>query len=212
NDQVKMLQELSSIVSRTGGTLDIAPAQAPAPAPAPRQPLADLRPAVSDTPAPVLPPLPARPTAARSERPAAPRPATAKPAGQKGWLSDLLQRASEEDKTPAPAETADPLTLDIARMVDPEVLEDAWDRFSRGEATAFTMRLYTAQGRQTFEEIRRKYRRDQEFHDTVDRYIAEFERLLEDTGDRNGKTARSYLSSDSGRVYTMLSHASGRVE
>ena len=178
------------------------------------QPLPELRPAVSEAPkAPVLPVLP--PRAAPAPRPAAPRPATGKPAGQKGWLSDLLQRASEEEAAPKPAvvETTDPLALDIARMVDTEVLEDAWDRFNHGERNAFTRRLYTPQGQQTFDEIRRKYRRDQEFHDTVDRYIAEFERLLEDTGeDRDSKAARAYLASDSGKVYTMLAHASGRVE
>ncbi|HRK24937.1 MAG TPA: hypothetical protein PLQ11_08285, partial [Beijerinckiaceae bacterium] len=132
--------------------------------------------------------------------------------GQKGWLSDLLQRASTAEPA-AQAPAADPLTLDIARMVDPEVLEDAWDRYGRNEANPFTRRLYTVQGQQTFDEISRKYRRDQEFHETVDRYINEFERLLEETGDvtRSGKTARSYLSSDSGKVYTMLAHAAGRI-
>jgi hypothetical protein len=47
---------------------------------------------------------------------------------------------------------------------------------------------------------------------TVDRYIAEFERLLDDATDsRDAPEARAYLASDSGKVYTMLAHAAGRI-
>ena len=78
----------------------------------------------------------------------------------------------------------------------------------------FTRRLYTLQGQQTFDEIRRRYRHDGEFKETVDRYIDEFERLLDDASQsgRDQATANSYLTSETGKVYTMLAHASGRFE
>ena len=61
-------------------------------------------------------------------------------------------------------------------------------------------------------EIRKKYRADREFKQTVDRYIGEFERLLEEVsrGDRGQVVARTYLTSETGKVYTMLAHAAGR--
>ena len=34
---------------------------------------------------------------------------------------------------------------------------ELWDRYKRGESKVFTRRLYTLQGQQTFDEIRRKY-------------------------------------------------------
>ena len=37
---------------------------------------------------------------------------------------------------------------------------ELWDRYKRGESKVFTRRLYTLQGQQTFDEIRRKYARD----------------------------------------------------
>jgi hypothetical protein len=143
---------------------------------------------------------------------------------QGGWLSDLLARASR-DEPPAtrphgaparqkPSGALDTLTLDIARMVDQTAVTDLWERFQRGEKAPFGRRLYTPQGQQTFEEIRRRYRVDAEFRGTVDHYITEFERLLMETGrnDRDGALTRGYLISDAGKVYTMLGHASGRFE
>jgi hypothetical protein len=78
----------------------------------------------------------------------------------------------------------------------------------------FTKRLYTMQGQRTFEEIRKRYRADREFKQTVDRYITEFERLLDDVSqdERGAAVARTYLTSETGKVYTMLAHAAGRFE
>jgi hypothetical protein len=48
----------------------------------------------------------------------------------------------------------------------------------------------------------------------VDRYISEFERLLEEVSrdDRGQAMTRSYLTSETGKVYTMLAHAAGRFD
>ena len=44
--------------------------------------------------------------------------------------------------------------------------------------------------------------------------IQEFERLLSEVArdDRDGSLAKSYLVSDTGKVYTMLAHAAQRFE
>ena len=82
------------------------------------------------------------------------------------------------------------------------------------EHNVFTRRLYTLQGQQAFDEIRKKYRADREFKQTVDRYIGEFERLLDEVArdDRGHVVARTYLTSETGKVYTMLAHAAGRFD
>jgi hypothetical protein len=145
-----------------------------------------------------------------------------------GWLSDILHRASrDEDERPheraprgeeRPArhsiESLDSLSVDIARMIDHEAAVELWDRYKNGETNIFTRRLYTMQGQKTFEEIRRRYRADREFRQTVDRYVGEFERLLDDVArdDRGQVVARTYLTSDTGKVYLMLAHAAGRFE
>jgi hypothetical protein len=140
--------------------------------------------------------------------------------GSSGWLSELLTRASKLSSDDAggdrPArhtlESLDSLSVDIARMIDHDAAAELWDRYKRGERNVFTKRLYTLQGQKTFDEIRKKYRADREFKQTVDRYIGEFERLLEEVsrGDRGQVVARTYLTSETGKVYTMLAHAAGR--
>jgi hypothetical protein len=146
-----------------------------------------------------------------------------------GWLSDLLTRASR-DESPSIAPVAsreeqrppqrdsvdsiDTLSVDIARMIDHDAAAELWERYKRGERGAFTRRLYTPQGQKAFDEIRNKYRVDPEFRQTVEHYIHEFERLLDDVsrGDRGPTVARNYLTSDTGKVYTMLAHAAGRFD
>ena len=71
-------------------------------------------------------------------------------------------------------QSLDSLSVDIARMIDHDAAADLWDRYKRGERNVFTRRLYTLQGQQAFDDIRKKYRADREFKQTVDRYIDEF--------------------------------------
>ena len=157
----------------------------------------------------------------RAEAPSLARPA--QDGGSNGWLSELLHRASRDGAAPGgpPATSArratrssrsNSLSVDIARMIDHDAAAELWDRYKRGERNVFTRRLYTMQGQKTFDEIRKKYRGDREFKQTVDRYIGEFERLLEEVsrGDRGQVVARTYLTSETGKVYTMLAHAAGR--
>jgi hypothetical protein len=104
--------------------------------------------------------------------------------------------------------------VEFARGVDHDAAAEAWDRYSKGERRIFTRSLYTMQGQRTFDEIRRRYRRDPDFRQTVERYLTEFERLLEDVAqdDPDEIIVRTYLNSDTGKVYTMLAHAAGRFD
>jgi hypothetical protein len=130
---------------------------------------------------------------------------------------DVIRESSRgnEDRPPRHTiESLDSLSVDIARMIDHDAAADLWDRYKRGERNVFTRRLYTLQGQQAFDDIRKKYRADREFKQTVDRYISEFERLLEEVSrdDRGQVVARTYLTSETGKVYTMLAHAAGRFD
>lgn len=109
-------------------------------------------------------------------------------------------------------ESLNSLSVDIARAIDHDASVDLWRRYQRGERDVFTRRLYTLKGQQTFDEIKRKYERESEFRTAVDRYIADFEKLLADVAktDRDRTVTQSYLTSDTGKVYTMLAHAAGR--
>ena len=238
-DQIEALAELNRIVARHGRALD-----AVEPMRRDVEPLyaagggrAQARPVRADIVAPQQ--GPARDITGAPTRRASPPTLSPVPSGKDdskgrngGWLSELLTRASRE---PGPQGTAispgeaphaeesaardsvdslDALSVDIARMIDNDAAADLWERYKRGERGAFTKRLYTAQGQRAFEEIRGKYRSDSDFRQTVEHYIHEFERLLDDVsrGDRGPAVARNYLTSDTGKVYTMLAHAAGRFD
>ena len=165
--------------------------------------------------------------------PAASAPASDRDAASSGWVKDLLRRASVDEQTEGkvavpstvsangPAsrnstqvvESLNSLSMDIARAIDHDASIELWDRYRRGERDVFTRRLYTLKGQQTFDEIRRKYQSDGEFHEAVDRYCEDFEKLLNDVASKtpDKEASQTYLTSDTGKVYTMLAHASGRL-
>jgi Apolipoprotein A1/A4/E domain len=217
-EQLKALSELNTIVERS--SLDVAPPQTisrRAEPPVERAPARELPRAAPVTSR--VPPAP-RHAERQAERQAEPVPA----ARGGGWLSDLLNKASSE---PAPAarpvktatveqglESLDMISTDIARLVDAEAVSEVWDRYTRGDRNVFSRRLYTLQGQQTFDEVRRRYRRETQFREAIDHYVEEFERLLKEVAadGRDSSVAQNYLMSDTGKVYTMLAHASGRFE
>jgi len=100
-------------------------------------------------------------------------------------------------------------------MIDHDAAVELWERYTRGETNVFTRRLYTLQGQERFDEFRRRYRRDAEFRDTVDAYDGQ----VRGTAARGGAgrpgtstLSKSILTSDEGKVYTILAHASGKFD
>ncbi|MGL4487908.1 MAG: hypothetical protein ACRCU5_00495, partial [Rhizobiaceae bacterium] len=215
SEQINALKELSEIVGKSGRAFDVATA-APARAMATASARSEARAPEPMREAPRRAPEPAlRGTIA----------ADTAPAPSSGWVSDLLKRASREEgpASPTPGTSRSPLhvveslnslSVDIARAIDHEASVDLWDRYRRGERNVFTRRLYTIKGQQTFDDIRRKYQTDGDFRGAVNRYIEDFERLLQDVArnDRDNIMTQTYLTSDTGKVYTMLAHASGKLK
>ncbi len=141
------------------------------------------------------------------------------PSGGQWSVGDLLNRASESDqgfggRAPAPSQPGGQLRLDeIARAIDYRTAADVWQRFRAGERGVLGRHIYTLDGQTTFDEISRRYDREGDFRMTVDRYIGDFERLLgeAEASDPDGRMLQNYLTSESGRVYLLLAHASGRL-
>jgi hypothetical protein len=227
-DQIEALAELNRIVAHHGRGLDVATAgrssskreeepvvAAPGGRGAPR--VRDGG-SASNLPPPDL----GLPASRRAEAP--PVSAVSADQGRDGWLSDLLNRtdaASENrdvprGRLPQQASAGNPLeslSLDIGRLLDRNLAVEMWDRYQRGESKAFSKRLYTPAGQKAFDEVARKYRADRNFKQTVDRYITEFERLLDEVArdERGPALLRSHLTSETGLVYTLLAHAAGRL-
>ena len=239
-DQIEALAELNRIVAQHGRGLDVVGQGRPSAQQRQDEPIMaaavggrnetrmrDVG-SASSLPPPDLGVSPSRRTEAPPVSPAS------QDQGRDGWLSDLLNRADNggnggpvreapRGRTAQPQPQPQPqngggnplesLSLDIGRLMDRNLAAEMWDRYQRGENKAFTKRLYTPAGQKAFDEVARKYRADRAFKQTVDRYVDEFERLLDDVAreDRNPQALRGHLTSETGLVYTLLAHAAGRL-
>ena len=219
-DQIEALAELNRIVAKHGRTLDTVE---PARASVREEAMLAVAGATGQRP-------PLRSDAAIGSRaaPAARRPEgrpeirPASGGGDGSWVNDVFmpnghagERVGAKPQPPRGQAMSplDTISLDIARLVDHEASVALWEQRDRGDRVIAGMDLYTPTGEKTFDDIRRRYRADRDFKHTVDRYIVEFERLLDEVS-REGRpgVSLSYLTSETGKVYTMLAHASGRLE
>ncbi len=220
-DQIKALSELNDIVSRHGRQADQASVayeyQGEVAAVGGRAAPRGALPRPQYEEAANLPPAPPAPPARPREQAPEPR-RSGKSADRAARFDEALSKKTravepEAEDNATGIESLDSLSTDIAGMIDHQAAAEAWDRFKRGERGVFNRRLYTNAGQKSFEEIRKKYRRNANFRETVDRYIDEFEKLLEQVSrdERGQALTKTYLTSDTGKVYTLLAHAAGRL-
>jgi len=165
-------------------------------------------------------------------------PAMGTPAQDGGrWsLGDLLARASDDDHG-AEASHGDHLAQSahnamgggqqsgqvsgpggmnfehIAGAIDIVTAHQIWSRFRAGERGVLAREIYSDHGQITFDEIMQRYQVEPSFKASVDRYLVDYENLLREARKRDpkGKLVEKYLISETGRVYLLLAHASGRI-
>jgi hypothetical protein len=225
-DQIEALAELNRIVAHHGRGLDVVSSSRASVQRQDEPVLAavggrnDARMRDASSASTLPPPDLGGPVSRRTEAP--PVSPASSDGGPDGWLSDLLSRTDAAGGAQAPrgrgpqqsgGNPLESLSLDIGRLMDRNLAAEMWDRYQRGESKAFSKRLYTPAGQKAFDEVARKYRADRNFKQTVDRYITEFERLLDEVAreDRGPQALRGHLTSETGLVYTLLAHAAGRL-
>ena len=200
-EQISALATIAEIVVRHARTLDrTGPMRGEASSP---MPAAAARPA---------PPQAPRNTERRwglSELLAAaePRPA-AEPADLAGAGERDFQRASLHV-----VETLQALAIDLDAALEQSPPAELWQRYQAGERNVFTRRLYNMAGRDLYDRIAAKYKKDADFRTHVDRFTTTFETLLGAAAarDRDNILVQTYLTSDTGKVYLMLGQATGKL-
>ena len=71
---------------------------------------------------------------------------------------------------------------DIASCIDERRVMEIWQRLKRGEMDVLTQRgLYPRQGQQIVDRVQRRYETDTTFRGIVDRYLSDFEKMLQDS-------------------------------
>jgi hypothetical protein len=228
-EQIEALSELNAIVRSQSSTNDVSVrrpprrSEEPTPAPAPRR--EDIRPVEARQPISHANNPPASTTDIASalenvlgaesqrkvSRPAPAQEAKAEQSG--GWLRDVLRNASASQAGTAHQTNLSGLSGEIARSIETGALGEAWQRYQSGESDVFSRRIYTLSGQRVYDEVRRKLQRDPDFSTTANAYMEEFEQYLRRAAasTQAQSETRALLLSDRGKVYSMLAHASGRL-
>ncbi|MGQ0671709.1 MAG: hypothetical protein ACT4N2_02350, partial [Hyphomicrobium sp.] len=113
-----------------------------------------------------------------------------------------------------PATAPYQLNVDIiARALDPATTSAIWSRLKAGQHGIMVRSIYSPEGRAAFDEVSRRVKTDADLARTINRYLADFERIRREaeTKDPSGRLVHNHLVSDTGRVYLFLAHASGRI-
>lgn len=98
------------------------------------------------------------------------------------------------------------LSIDLARNLESSLPEDLWKKYRRGDKSIFSKRLVK---NKDAEKIKALYRDNGDFRRYVDQYLSEFGRLLQETDETEFSELLldTYINSDVGKVYLMLSDA-----
>lgn len=228
-DQLRALDQLSSLSAREAGRRDVSPPVEPgsltrayvSEAQSARAAgTGDATRALSSLSASLANEL-------RTRRPRTTADGAPTPEEREGWsLGDLLARASRDEdgprriesaaQEPAPPPASGPLAVDvglIARALDQGAASAIWSRLRAGQRGIMVRSIYSAEGRTAFDEISRRYASDPSLQATINRYLLDFERILKeaDQQDPTGRKALGHCTSDTGRIYLFLAHASGRL-
>ena len=148
-------------------------------------------------------PAPQRPTTPQQRAPQPAKPAAPPPPAQ----------TSHQVSSRHMIEALQAMAIDLCRFLEDDPPHELLKRYRNGERNVFARRLAGALGPEHLQMIAQKHQSDREFRDTVDRYINQFEALLELTArnDRDNVLVETYLSSQTGRVYMTLASATGRL-
>jgi hypothetical protein len=103
--------------------------------------------------------------------------------------------------------------IDITKAFDNDVADTAWSSYLRGDRGIFTRRAVRLLDNQQAREVAEIYRADNEFRETVNRYIHDFEAMLRSVlSTRDGHAMGvTLLSSDPGKLYVALAQAIDRL-
>ena len=101
----------------------------------------------------------------------------------------------------------------LSRALDPATAATIWSRFQAGQRGFMVRSIYTPESRNLFDGIARRYRADENFKMLVDRFLGEYQNELAqaDQQDPSGNHSQQLVQSETGRVYLVLAHASGKL-
>jgi uncharacterized protein YoxC len=105
------------------------------------------------------------------------------------------------------------LALDIHELLDSEIPDEVWKRYREGDRSIFARRLFKSKDSYVVPALEQRYQRDERFRDQVDRYVARFENLLNQSQEIDPESVLSaaFITADVGKLYLILAKSLGRA-
>ena len=105
-------------------------------------------------------------------------------------------------------------SIDINRILTDDMPEDLWKRYRRGDRSIFARRLLRGKDRLLSPDIKAHFETDERFRTEANRYIKQFEALLDQATDCDPEQVLSttFLTADVGKLYLVLSRSLGRAQ
>jgi hypothetical protein len=102
---------------------------------------------------------------------------------------------------------------DLVEAIDGKLPPELERRFDHGEQHVYTHRLYQGRGKKMLELLTDRYQSERLMRGRIDAFASLFERLLDTVADtaQGEQLVDACLASESGKLYLMLAHASGRL-
>ncbi len=121
----------------------------------------------------------------------------------------MTQRAGFLEASSFVTEKLQSLSVDIARLLDPQASGDDWDRYLQGDRGIFVRVLGRGRDAKMAEKIRQQIKENEQFRTYVLEYMSEFKTLIGQAHsvDHNQVLEKTFLSADVGKVYALLERA-----
>jgi ABC-type transporter Mla subunit MlaD len=104
------------------------------------------------------------------------------------------------------------LSIDFVRTLDGEIQDKDWKSYQKGDVALFTTKLAKRLEELPADKIRTKYAEDVEFRTYVQKFMRQFEDILEQTNtvDRGAVLGTTFAASDVGKIYSFLQNTIGK--
>lgn len=135
---------------------------------------------------------------------------------RQGAFAQSIQRHDSEALARQMALTSEALqamSVDMARVLDSEISDQAWQAWLKGDRSVFARRTVRLLTSTEARDVHRRYGEDEAFRALVNRYIHDFEAMLRrmvDAPEGDALTV-TLLSSDIGKIYVALAQAIERL-
>lgn len=117
------------------------------------------------------------------------------------------------DKMSQMVENLETLSIDLNKFFDKDAEDDLWKKFYNGDHAAFARHIVKKLGRKEVLKIRDQYEKNADFHTLADKYLSDFQTLLNaaEKSDKPETMLAIISTSEIGKIYYIIARALDKI-